>query len=63
MKSTMVRWAVLGRDLHEFLEIKTPYKQWFDRMSEYGFEENQDYGAIAQKCVTAQETHLLKLNM
>ena len=61
--------AVLGRDLHEFLEIKTPYKQWFDRMSEYGFEENQDYGAIAQKCVTAQGNsftqteHVMTLDM
>ena len=61
--------AVLGRDLHEFLEINTPYKQWFDRMSEYGFEENQDYGAIAQKCVTAQGNsftqteHVMTLDM
>lgn len=61
--------AVMGRDLHEFLEIKTPYKQWFDRMSEYGFEENQDYGAIAQKCVTAQGNsftqteHVMTLDM
>lgn len=61
--------AVLGRDLHEFLEIKTPYKQWFDRMSEYGFEENQDYGAIAQKCLTAQGNsftqteHVMTLDM
>lgn len=61
--------AVMGRDLHVFLEIKTPYKQWFDRMSEYGFEENQDYGAIAQNCVTAQGNsftqteHVMTLDM
>lgn len=35
--------AVMGRDLHEFLEIETPYKKWFDRMVEYGFIENQDF--------------------
>lgn len=35
--------AVMGRDLHEFLEIETPYKKWFDRMAEYGFVENQDF--------------------
>lgn len=36
--------AVMGRDLHEFLEIETPYPKWFGRMSEYGFEEKVDYG-------------------
>lgn len=35
--------AVSGRDLHEFLEIKTPYAKWFERMKSYGFEDNQDY--------------------
>lgn len=35
--------AVIGRDLHGFLEIGTPYPKWFDRMTEYGFEENTDY--------------------
>lgn len=35
--------SVMGRDLHEFLEIETPYKKWFDRMAEYGFVENQDF--------------------
>ena len=35
--------VVSGRDLHEFLEINTPYVKWFNRMLEYGFEENIDY--------------------
>lgn len=35
--------AVMGRDLHSFLEVKAHYKDWFPRMSEYGFEEGQDY--------------------
>lgn len=35
--------AVLGRDLHEFLEVKTPYKDWWPRMVAYGFEEGLDY--------------------
>jgi anti-repressor protein len=34
---------VSGRELHEFLEVKTAYKDWFPRMSEYGFEEGQDF--------------------
>lgn len=34
---------VSGRELHEFLEVNTPYKKWFDRMSDYGFVENIDF--------------------
>ena len=58
-----------GRELHEFLEVKTKYKDWFPRMVSYGFEENIDYRAIAQKRATAQgnETtyidHEIKLDM
>ncbi len=37
------RPTVLGRELHEALEVKTPYKKWFDRMCEYGFTEGIDY--------------------
>lgn len=40
---------VSGRDLHEFLEMKTKFKDWFPRMCEYGFIENKDYIAVAQK--------------
>ena len=29
--------TILGRDLHELLEVKTAYKDWFPRMCEYGF--------------------------
>jgi len=35
--------AVSGRDLHEFLEIKSNCTTWFNRMCEYGFVENEDY--------------------
>lgn len=35
--------AVMGRDLHRFLEVKTSYKDWFPRMAAYGFEEAKDY--------------------
>lgn len=34
---------VSARDLHQKLEIKTPYRMWFPRMCEYGFEENRDF--------------------
>lgn len=37
------RPTVSGRDLHEALMIETPYKKWFDRMTEYGFTEGTDF--------------------
>lgn len=38
--------TVLGRDLHEALEVKTSYKDWFPRMCEYGFEEGKDFSSF-----------------
>nr|DAN20711.1 MAG TPA: AntA/AntB antirepressor [Caudoviricetes sp.] len=35
--------AVLGRDLHEYLEVGASYRHWFPRMVAYGFEEGVDY--------------------
>lgn len=35
--------AVSARELHEFLEVGTHFKDWFPRMCEYGFSENEDY--------------------
>lgn len=37
------RPTVMGRDLHEALEVKTAYKDWFKRMCEYGFTEGVDF--------------------
>ena len=61
---------VSGRELHKFLEIKTPYTQWFERMSEYGFIENTDFILVSQKSESSNITgvkivqdHLIKLNM
>jgi anti-repressor protein len=34
--------TVSGRELHQFLEVKTAYTDWFPRMCEYGFEEGKD---------------------
>lgn len=39
-----------GRKLHKFLEVNTPYTQWFERMTEYGFNENIDFMSLSQKC-------------
>ena len=38
--------TVLGRDLHEALEVATPYDKWFPRMCEYGFEADKDYSTF-----------------
>lgn len=46
--------AISGRELHQALEVKTRYNDWFERMINYGFEENSDYTALTQKRVTAQ---------
>lgn len=60
---------VSARELHGFLEVKTPYKKWFDRMCEYGFVENIDFVTVGQKCPIAnggyQEStdHVIKLDM
>ncbi|EOH71584.1 phage antirepressor KilAC domain-containing protein [Enterococcus malodoratus] len=62
---------VSGRDLHEFLEVETPYKKWFGRMSEYGFAENVDF-IVMDKFVQDETAfgghrritdHALKLDM
>ncbi|CAH8772259.1 phage antirepressor Ant [Paenibacillus dendritiformis] len=45
---------VSGRDLHEFLEVKTRYNDWIVRMIEYGFTESIDFVTVTQKRVTAQ---------
>lgn len=34
---------VSGRQLHEALGVNSNYTTWFDRMTGYGFVENQDY--------------------
>lgn len=50
---TTDRPTVSARDLHEFLEVETPYHKWFPRMCEYGFSEGQDYATlVGQKCPT-----------
>lgn len=64
--------VVSGRDLHEFLGIKTPYKDWFPRMMEYGFEETIDFNPHIFEQVRLEGNrnvrrdildHILKLDM
>lgn len=40
------RPTVSGRELHEFLQVKTAYKDWFPRMVEYGFTEGEDFNSL-----------------
>lgn len=60
--------VVSARQLHETLEVKTEYKKWFKRMTEYGFTENEDFVKVTQKCLTSQTgqnitDHVIKLDM
>ena len=60
--------VVSGRQLHEALGVKTEYKKWFSRMTEYGFNESDDFLKVTQKCLTSstgQNTtdHIIKLDM
>ena len=40
------RMTLSARDLHEFLEVKTAFKDWFPRMADYGFEEGDDFNSL-----------------
>lgn len=60
---------VSGRELHEFLEVSTPYPKWFDRMVDYGFVGNIDF-VVADNFVPnsrggkqTQIDHQIKLDM
>lgn len=57
--------TVLGRDLHEALEVKTAYKDWFRRMSEYGFEEGQDFCSFLSESTGGRpsQEHQLTIDM
>lgn len=37
--------TVSARDLHDALEVKTAFKDWFPRMCEYGFTEGTDFSS------------------
>lgn len=45
------RITLSARNVHEFLEVETPFKKWFGRMAEYGFDENIDYREVMDKKV------------
>lgn len=45
------RITLSARELHEFLNIETPFKKWFGRMIEYGFDNDIDYREVMDKKV------------
>lgn len=57
--------AVMGRDLHCFLEVATPYDKWFPRMVEYGFIEGQDFSTKMSESTGGRprQDHIISLDM
>ena len=40
-----------ARELHNYLEVKTQFKDWFPRMCEYGFTESIDFNPLKNEQV------------
>lgn len=57
--------VVSGRQLHEALGVKTAYKDWFPRMTEYGFVEGQDFCSNLSESTGGRRAvdHIIKLDM
>ncbi|MEI2048234.1 phage antirepressor KilAC domain-containing protein [Staphylococcus aureus] len=61
--------AISGRELHQALEVSTRYDKWFERMTEYGFENGIDFISQVEKvhgqkraCTYEQVNHILTLD-
>lgn len=59
------RPTVSGRELHEALEVKTAYNDWFPRMCEYGFNEEIDFYSKMSKSTGGRPStdHILTIPM
>lgn len=64
--------VVSGRELHEFLKVKTKYVDWIEKkIKKYGFIENRDFVLVSEKRETNNPRnpyteiteHLLKMSM
>lgn len=59
--------AVMGRDLHTFLEVGKDYSTWFKDMCRYGFTAGQDFSPISGKTSAAggrpRSDHIISLDM
>lgn len=59
------RPTVLARDLYDFLEVKTAFKDWFPRMCEYGFTEGIDFCSFLSESTGGRpaQDHQLAIEM
>lgn len=59
------RQAVMGRDLHAFLEVGRDYTNWFKQMVGYGFVEGQDFTPDLAKSTGGRPRadHIVSLDM
>lgn len=59
------RPTVSGRELHDFLEVGTQYKDWFPRMCEYGFLDGQDFSSFLSESTGGRPAtdHQLTIDM
>ncbi|HFI0683556.1 TPA: phage antirepressor KilAC domain-containing protein [Streptococcus suis] len=57
--------VVSGRQLHEALDVQSRYTTWFERMTEYGFVEGQDFLPNLGKSTGGRQAvdHIIKLDM
>lgn len=58
--------VVLGREMHERLNLVERYSKWFNRMCGYGFEDGRDYTPyqmVHPQNGQEMEDHILKLDM
>ncbi|MFY9282847.1 MAG: antA/AntB antirepressor family protein [Miniphocaeibacter sp.] len=57
--------TVIGRELYEALEVKTPYDKWFPRMCEYGFTEGLDFTTFLSESTGGRpaKEHQVKIPM
>ena len=53
------RPTVSARDLHEALEIRTRFVDWFPRMCEYGFCEGTDFNLLKNEKVQVEGKRLI----
>lgn len=55
--------TVNARELHQFLEVLTPFDKWIiRRIEEYGFLENQDFTTILSKSTGGRPAVEMALN-
>lgn len=59
------RPTVLGRDLHQFLDVETEYRHWFPRMCEYGFTDGIDFRSFLNESTGGRpaQDHQITIDM